>query len=91
MARREALVIESNRERFKFYYDQEYSTILHITLRHGTTPEDAIRTFFEGETSYWDESHSRFVTLAPTHGIYWARHAFDQSVIVISCFKQGDE
>jgi predicted DNA binding CopG/RHH family protein len=36
--------------------------VLHITRQHGTTPEDAIRTFFVGATEPWDESHLRFET-----------------------------
>jgi hypothetical protein len=88
---RQALLIEARGERFRFYYDRQNPAILHITLRHGTTPEDAVRTFFGGEAQPWDESHDRFMTLSPSHGIYWTRHAHDQSVIILSCFKRGDE
>jgi len=49
------------------------------------------RTFFEGSTSPWDEAHHRYETVTETHGIYWTRHGHDQSVIIISCFKRGDE
>lgn len=91
LAQRRALIVEAGGERFRFYYDLEHSQVLHITLQHGTLPEDAIRTFFAGETGPWDEAHSRFATLTETHGLYWTRHAHDQSVIVISCFKRGDE
>ena len=91
VARRQALIVEANGERIRFYYDVEHPENLHISLRHGTTPADAIRTFFEGESRPWSESHSRFETLTDTHGIYWTRHAFDRSVIIISCFRRGDE
>lgn len=91
MARREALIVEANGERFRFYYDREHPEVLHITLRHGTTPEDAIRTFCAGETIAADAAHLRFESRTATHGVYWTRHAFDQSVIVISCFRRGDE
>ena len=91
MARRAAFIVEANGERFRFYYDQEHPQILHITLQHQTVPEDAIQTFFEGSTSPWDEAHHRYETVTETHGIYWTRHAHDQSVIIISCFKRGDE
>lgn len=57
----------------------------------GTTPEDAIRTFFEGEARPWDEARSRFETLTETHILYWTRHEHDQSVIVISCFEREEE
>jgi hypothetical protein len=49
MPRRLALIVEAGGERFRFYYDRERPEVLHITIRHGTTPEDAIRTFFEGD------------------------------------------
>jgi hypothetical protein len=91
VARRHALIVEAGGERFRFYYDREKPEILHITLRHGTTPADAIRTFFVGETVATEETHSRFETVTDLYGIYRARHAFDQSVISISCFELGDE
>ena len=48
MGPRAALIIEAGGERFRFYYDREYPTVLHITLRHGTVPADAVQAFFEG-------------------------------------------
>ncbi len=88
---REALIIEAGGERFRVYYDLEVPEVLHITLRHGTAPEDAIRTFFEGERQPWDEERQRFETATDTHGLYWTRHPHDGSVIVISCFeREGD-
>jgi hypothetical protein len=88
--RREALIIEAGGERFRFYYDLEHLEVLHIMLRHGTVPEEAIRTFFEGGTR-WDEARARFETLTDRHGIYWTRHPHDQSVIIISCFQREEE
>ncbi len=91
MAQREALIIEANGELFRFYYDLEHHQVLHITLQHGTMPADAIRTFFAGTTGPWDDGHARFETLTESHAIYWTRHSHDQSVIIISCFRRGDE
>jgi hypothetical protein len=88
---REALIIEAGGERFRFYYDIEVPEVLHITLRHGTTPEDAISAFLEGEQRSWDEARQRFETVSETHRLYWTRHVHDQSVIVISCFEQDAE
>ena len=45
-ATREALIVEARGELFRFYYDLEAPEVLHITLRHGATPRDAIRAFF---------------------------------------------
>jgi hypothetical protein len=88
---REALIIEAGGERFRLYFDLEVPEVLHITLRHGTTSEDAIRTFMEGEASQWDEARQRFESVTETHGRYWARHPHDGSVIVISCFEREEE
>ncbi len=65
--------------------------MLHVTLRHDTTPEDAIRTFFEGEEKSWDEARQRFESATETHGLYWTRHPHDDSVIVITCFEREEE
>ena len=88
---REALIIEAGGERFRFYYDVEVPEMLHVTLRHGTRPEDAIRTFFDGEENSWDEARQRFESATETHGLYWTRHPHDDSVIVISCFEREGE
>jgi hypothetical protein len=91
VAPRRALVVEAGGERFRFYYDLEAPDELHITRQHGTAPEDAIGAFFNGETGPWDEGRKRFHTFTNTHGLFWTRHGHDNSVIVISCFKVGDE
>ena len=91
MAAREALIIEAAGELFRFYYDAEAPQVLHIALRHGTTPRDAIRAFLEGESGPWVEARQRFETASETHGLYWTRHAHDRSVIVISCFERERE
>ena len=91
MRSREALIIEAGGERFRFYYDLERPEVLHITRRHGTVPEEAIRAFFEGRTGPWNEARVRFETETETHGLYWTRHPHDQSVIVISCFAREED
>lgn len=88
---REALIIEVAGERFRFYYDREVPELLHVMVRHGTTPWDAIRAFFEGGETVWDEARQRFQTLGDAHGLYWTRHQYDGSVIVISCFEREEE
>ncbi len=74
---------------FSFLYDRNQPDTLHITVRHGTDPLEAIGTFFEGETT-WNEERKRFETMTATHGIYWARVPEDEGVLVISCFRPGD-
>lgn len=91
MPPRDVLVIETRGERFRFYYELKSPELLHITAHHGTTPQEAIDTFFVGQTSVWDQVHARFETFTETHGIYWTRHPIDQSVIIITCFRIKEE
>jgi hypothetical protein len=83
---RPALILRERGETFRFYDDRNTPTVLHITYRHGTTPREAIDTFFGGVTAPYDAVHRRFATYTATHGPYWARHSHDNSVIVLSCF-----
>ena len=61
---------------------------LHITKRHGTTPAEAVETFFAGLTA-WNGVNKRFETSTATHIVYWTWHA-SGAVLVISCFRQGE-
>jgi hypothetical protein len=90
MPQRDVLILTARGERFRFYYDSGDTTVLHITVRHGVTPADAIRTYIDGRNLGWSEEHSRFETHSDTHRLLWARHSYDHSVIVISCLKHGD-
>lgn len=83
--------MEAGGERFRFYYDPERPTVLHITWRHGTTPEDAVAAFFEAGGAEWDEQHARWESTGDRHTVYWARHAHDGSVVVITCFERWDD
>ena len=82
--------LEANGEVFYFLYDRDQPDELHIAVRHRTEPLEAIETFFDGETS-WNEQRKRFETMTATHGIYWVRVPEDQGVLIISCFRTGDE
>ena len=90
MARRESRILRSRGETFRFYYERGRGDALHITYRHGTTPEDAIATFFEGVTEPYDPIRQRYITCTDTLCLYWARHGHDGSIVVISCFVRGD-
>ncbi len=87
MPEREALIIEWADDRVRFYYDRHEPKSLHIAVRHGTTVDDALWTLSNGET-HWNETNRRFETFTITHGLYWTRHSYDGSVIVISCFPR---
>lgn len=72
---------------FLFKYEEEAPDLLHIYVRHLTTPEDAIRTFFAGQTT-WNERHQRFETESETHIVYWFwLDESNKKVLVISCFN----
>jgi hypothetical protein len=75
--------------RFRFYYDLERPEELHVNVRHGTSLEEVIQTYFDGE-GVWNAEHKRFETATGTHVLYWARHPIDGSVLVITCFRRGD-
>ena len=75
--------------RFDFRYEPTRPFLLHILVRHGVGPQEAIDTFFEGKTT-WDEEHKRFETFSNTHGLYWAWRVQDAVVLVISCFRRDE-
>ena len=62
---------------------------LHIAIRHGTTPADAVAAYFAGVTT-WNGDNKRFETSTASHVVYWAWHR-SGAVLVISCFRKGDE
>ena len=75
--------------RFDFKFELMQPSLLHIFVRHGTSPQEAIGTFFEGETA-WDEEHKRFETFTETHALYWTWRAQGAVVLVISCFRRDE-
>jgi hypothetical protein len=80
---------EANGQRFFFLYDRYQPNILHVVLR-GTTPEDAIRAYFEAEPT-WNAERQRFETIGERHGVYWIRPAqYPDVVLIISCFPRAD-
>ena len=85
---RDALTIEVLGERFRFYFDRP--GILHIAA-HGVTPDEAIEVFFSAEATHWHADHMRFESSTSTHGLYWTRHDYDGSIIIISCWRTEPE
>ena len=81
---------EARGEVFYFLFDSNQPDQLHITVRHGATPVEAIQTLFEGIT-VWNEQRKRFETVAALRGIYWVRVPEDQGVLIISCFRTGED
>jgi hypothetical protein len=88
MPPRRAFILDYQGERFRFYFDPEVEDALHIMRRHRKTPADAFRTFFDGATT-WNAARARFESVLGDTTLYWTRHAFDGSVLVITCFEEG--
>lgn len=61
---------------------------LHIAIRHGTTPADAVEAYFAGVTT-WNDVNQRFETRTASHVVYWTWHG-SGAVLVISCYRKGD-
>lgn len=61
---------EATGQGFRFAYDEHVSNELHITVRHGTTPADAILTYFQGNKT-WNPDRLRYETESETHVLYW--------------------
>lgn len=74
--------------RFRFAHEAGQDGPLHITVRHGTTPEDAVRTFLRGMTVL-NPTYKRFETQTENHVLYWVWHA-SGAVLVITCFQKGE-
>ena len=73
---------------FFFKYEEDTLDLLHIYVRHLTQPEDAIKAFFFGVTT-WNERYQRYETVSETHTVYWFwldKQA--KKVLVITCFDQ---
>jgi hypothetical protein len=72
--------------RFVFAYDDDAPELLHIYVRHLTTIDDALDTFFTGSPAKNDQ-YERYETFTDTHGLYWFWIEDEKVVMVISCFK----
>ena len=72
---------------FLFKYEEDTSNLLHIYVRHLTQPEDAIKAFFLGTTT-WNDHYQRYETVSETHTVYWFwLNEQAKKVLVITCFN----
>ncbi len=78
--------VEERGIRFVFAYDDDAPEFLHIYVRHLTTIDDALDTFFNGQTKR-NEGQQRFETFTDTHGLFWFWIEPEKVVMVISCFR----
>lgn len=73
---------------FLFKYEEDAPDLLHIYVRHLTQPEDAIKAFFSGTTT-WNERYQRYETVSETHTVYWLwLDEQAKKVLVITCLDQ---
>lgn len=73
--------------RFVFKKEAGHPEMLHIYARHLTGPEEAIETFFEGQTT-WNERRERFETISDTHTLFWYWLEENRVVMVVTCFRE---
>lgn len=71
---------------FFFKYDELAPDLLHIYVRHLTTPAEALEIFVNGKTA-WNVRCQRFETYTETHGLYWFWLQESSKVMIISCFR----
>jgi hypothetical protein len=75
---------------FLFKYQEEAPELLHIYVRHLTTVDDALDVYFT-TTSKWYDERKRYENYSKTHGIHWFwLNEFDK-VMMITCFRLGEE
>jgi hypothetical protein len=67
----------------------KHQRLSSISKEHGTTPDDAIATYFDGVANH-DAEHRRFVTMTATHTLFWNWIEQGSSVYVISCIRAGE-
>lgn len=76
---------------FVFKYDPGDPEQLHITVRHLTTIDDALDTFFDEEgRTIWNKKNRRFQTYSETHTLYW--YWIDEAakvVMIVSCISES--
>lgn len=74
---------------FLFKYEEDAPELLHIYVRHLTTVDDALDVYFK-TTPKWNEERNRYENYSETHGIYWFwLNEFDK-IMIITCFKIGE-
>jgi hypothetical protein len=61
--------VEAGDLRFVFKYDDDAPDLLHIFVRHLATVDDALDTYFGGQT-VWNAERNRFETYSQTHGLF---------------------
>jgi hypothetical protein len=77
---------------FLFSYDRTDPSLLHIFVRHLTTPDDALTVWFDPEAEdTWDEERERFESRGENHVLLWTwRDGSEDTVLIISCFTRED-
>jgi len=86
MAKNKYTIKRSCGHTFFFKHEDEAPELLHIYVRHLTTPEDSITAFFTGK-AIWNKDNKRFENKTEKHTVYWLwLDEKDKKVLIISCF-----
>lgn len=72
---------------FYFKYDDRHAEFLHIYVRHLTSVDDALDTFFDpNRHDEWNEERQRWESQSASHTLYWTWLEEGKKVLVITCF-----
>lgn len=72
---------------FYFKYDDQHPEFLHIYVRHLTTIDDALDTFFNpSRHDDWNEERQRWESHSASHALYWPWLEERKKMLVITCF-----
>jgi hypothetical protein len=76
---------------FSFAHDRQQPTMLHIYVRHLTSIDDALGTWFDTDAEeIWNPQYRRFETRGFSHVVYWTWLAENERVLIITCFTRED-
>lgn len=91
MVKFNGIIVKENGILFFFKYDEISKDQLHIFVRHLTTIDNALNTFFDGK-SIWNTKNERFETRNETHELYWFWLDDNKTkVMIITCFNLDKE
>lgn len=70
------------------FKNDDRGTATYISSENGVSPEEALETFFSGD-SRWNAEQSRFETYTGSHGLFWYWLQKGKTVVVITCFRSS--
>jgi hypothetical protein len=87
--RKSIIVKHSSGLAFRFLFDKEDPSQLHIERRWGVTPHEAVESYFAASTEpVWIEAKNCYETRSPAFILVWTWDVLDQQVFVITCIPR---